>query len=158
MVTIDSKDAGLAWKHRFKALGVYVPANCHDLAINVISAALQKDKEDNSVLPEMLDNYLFVPPEDTIDEYDSKIAYKSFIRRHARHTRNLEAKFTSSIQQDIDRDFKTRKGNMASLRELIMNIRVTDKTNLLYGEKLFQSIDFTEDSSKLWFGKGVGPG
>ena len=83
MVTIDVKDSDMAWKHRLKALGVYVPANCHDLAIKVISEALQKDKQDHSVLPDMIDSYLFVLPEDTVDDYDSKIAYKSFVRRHA---------------------------------------------------------------------------
>ena len=140
MVTIDAKDSDMAWKHRLKALGVYVPANCHDLAIKVISEALQKDKQDHSVLPDMIDSYLFVPPEDTVDDYDSKIAYKSFVRRHARHIRNLGAKFTSAIQLDVDRDLTTRNGNTVSLREIILNIKVTDKNNLLYGEQLFQSM------------------
>ena len=157
MVPLES-DKNKPWKDRLKALGVYVPAIHHEVATKIISNMMESEPEDHKYYPRITDKYLFVPPKDTVDELNSKLAYKSFIRRHRAHSNQLTATFSSAIQLDVDKDMLTRGGDIATLRNLILNIRSTDTTSIFYGEHLFHQVDYTEDSSKNWFGTGPGPG
>ena len=157
MIAVTDTDKHLNWNQRLKALGVYVPADSANVAINIITRVMEAEPEDNCYL-EYIEKYLFVPPMSTIDDMDSKIAYKSFVTRHRIHNKHLVGQFDPLIKIDIDRYIPIRNNQRATLRHLILDIQITDPDNPLVGTPLFHSIDFTEDSEKQWFGNKAGPG
>ena len=157
MIAVTDNDKHLQWSKRLKALGAYVPSDSANVAINIITKVMEAE-ESTSFYLEYIEKFLFVPPKSSLDDLDSQIAYKSFVTRHKMHHNNLVGYFYELISIDIDQYIPIRNNKKATLRHLILEIEVQDPNNPLFGTPLFHIIDFTEDSEKQWFGKGMGPG
>ena len=157
MISVTDTDKHLQWNKRLKALGVYVPSDSANIATNIITKVMEAEPSPDCYL-EYIEKFLFVPPKSTLNDLDSKIAYKSFVMRHRMHNKNLIGQFEENIKIDIDRYIPIRNNQQATLRHLILAIEITDPENPLVGTPLFHSIDFTADSEKQWFGNRFGPG
>lgn len=70
------------------------------------------------------------------------------MQRHQVHHKSIRGKFEKIFTKNIDRKINNLIGRL-SLRDMILRIKSTDPTKK--GARLFQSIDFIEDASKVYF-------
>ena len=156
-VTSDDKEE--KWNKRIKALGVYVPDSVQEFALAEIGNYLESNENSLAGLPTMKDKFMFVQTEKVMStDTESHSYFKEMVERHQTHVEALAVQLTTSIKVDIDRPYMTRSGYKLTLRDMILQIKVQDRKNKLFGMNLFHSIDFHCDSSKLWLGTTTGPG
>ena len=104
MIAVNDSNKDKKWNKRVKALGIYVPTKNTNVAISLLGKLLEAEEENKKFLPTYINRFLYVPPKDMIDNYDSRIAYNSVITRHRIHQKSLQAKFTTDIKIDIDKE------------------------------------------------------
>jgi hypothetical protein len=155
---VTKADADKKWNERTRALAVYVPTSKTQVAISLISLCMEAEKDANDRQLHLFDKYLFVRPEYAMKSRHNSIIFKSIIRRHNVHTKCLRAQLCTNIICNVDEDMKDSFGQRWSLRDIILHLRVYDKKNPLYNTSLFHSIDYVEDTSKLWIDGAEGPG
>jgi hypothetical protein len=154
---VTKMDADKKWNERTRALAVYVPTSKTQVAISLISLCMEAEKDTNDRQLHLFDKYLFVQPEYAMKSRHNSIIFKSIIRRHNVHTKCLRAQLCTNIICDVDEEMKDSFGQQWSLRDIILHLRVYDKKNPLYNTSLFHSIDYIEDTSKLWIDGTEGP-
>ena len=92
--------------------------------------------------------YLFVKEE---DRDGSPNYYNEMVERHELHFENTEEKVCKVIKVDLDRKFWSNTGGfMVTLRDIILNIYIKNKSNPLFGSPMFNSIDYIQDSTNMW--------
>ena len=79
------------------------------------------------------------------------------LQRHQVHYRSIKAQLSKEITWDINEPFNTFKGRL-NLRQMILAIKLTAETTR--GNRIFQSVDYIADCSKVYFPltKKMGPG
>ena len=140
-------------------MGFYVPDSVQDFALTEIGNYLESTSSSLLGMPAMTDTYMFVQPEKVMStDPESHSYFKEMVERHETHCEAMEIQLSTSIKTDIDKLFETRSGYKMSLREMILQIKCSDKKNTMFGTNLFHSVDFNGDSRKLWLGNTTGPG
>jgi hypothetical protein len=155
---VTKADSDKKWNERTRALAVYVPTSKTQVAISLISLCMEAEKDANDRQLHLFDKYLFVRPEYAMKSRNNSIIFKSIIRRHNVHTKCLRAQLCTNIICNVDDEMKDSFGETWSLRDIILHLRVYDKKSPLYNTSLFHSIDYVEDTSKLWIDGAEGPG
>jgi hypothetical protein len=155
---VTKSDSTKKWNERIRAMAVYVPTSKTQVAISLISLCMEAEKDANERQLHLFDKYCFVRPEYAMKSRHNSIIFKSMLRRHEVHTRCLRAQLCSNIICDVDQQMIDAFGNSRSLRDIILDIRVYDKKSPLFNTSLFHSIDYVEDTSKLWIDGAEGPG
>lgn len=154
MAACTKSDEKLPWRERAKAIAVYVP-----LDIWMID---QKEIEkifaiENKYLYPWTNNTIFCRPEQEVEEAE-KGRYTETLQRHQIHSEKLRARIVDYIEVDIDRQLEDRNGKKITLRQIILSIPTTSQLVIYKGGFLFHGINYTQDSSELWFDKTRGPG
>jgi hypothetical protein len=145
------------WKNRMKALLVYVPTHKAEVAVTKISNFLQAKPTEENEVTQFYQRFLFIQPENTMVDVNSRLQYKHIINRQKAHLSAIKSKFILSVDIDIDTKVDTKVGQL-SLRELILGIKTRQDGDIWEPFPLFHSIDFCPDSSKIWTGNSMGPG
>ena len=101
--------------------------------------------------------YIYVGNEREHKEENMATIFLEMVGRHKFQLSYLQFTPVSSIVKNIDTKLATRdKHTFLTLREMILNLPSRDTR---YGvQKLFQSIDFVPDPTKVWFNKVKGEG
>ena len=158
---LRSNDNNPDWRKRAKIQTFHVPADKKEVAIAFLKKQFSLSSEVMPEFPHFTQKYLFAPLDHEHAEFpnDEALAnHKTTIDRHAFHLDILEAKFTNSITGNLDRVINTRTGKKATLRELILSIKV-QKPGVLHHSPLFHAVDFIRDSRSVSFHKNErGPG
>ena len=145
-------EADLNWKTRTRALIVVAP---REKALTAKNILLAKFREQKNVLTgttqanEIFQLSALLPLEQDMAKLPNcKTNFGILLRRHQIYYRRIASKMVTWIGVDLDKKQRTPKGT-TTLRKMILNIRSSDpsKKNL----KLFQSIDYVEDGSKVYF-------
>ena len=164
LIAVTQEDNEEPWMKRLKAVGVYVPTQVRDIALTVVGEMFETTADSEIYMPDMTDNYLFIESEKSTKGSKSKKDYYSkMVDRHSTHMESLQADITYGIAADIDKKYEIYDDEdgvsfSVSLRDLILDLKVSDPETPMYGEKLFHSIDFVEDNSNLWLEGGKCPG
>ena len=159
-VAVSNTDKDQPWLSRLKAVGVYVPSQMEQIAKAIIGEHLEATIQSELTMPEYSDKYLFVrPKKEMMSNKQKQLYYKDIIQRHKTHCNAIHAKLSFDIRVNLDQIFHYKNANLdLSLRDIILDIKVSDKDNPLYGTNLFHAVDFVGDSSKLWIDNQLGPG
>ena len=146
------------WKDRVKAIFVHVPLEHQMTATQVIGEWLEPNKFFiPSRIPSFKDRLLFTPPErEMCTNHDEAIKYSKLVEKQSDHNDGLRAHLCVNIIADIDKKIKVRSGRTLTLRQMILSIKAHNK-GPTKGMNLFQSIDFTPNATKLYFGGRQGP-
>ena len=123
-----------------------------------IADTLEKKQNDENNDDKYIDRFLFIKTEAEMQTPDEQETYKFMVSRHASHTHSLTPKLFHSIKCPLDHHLPLKGGGYLTLRRMILNIKVEDSKNALFGTPLFHNVDFVNDSSKLWLGNRPGPG
>ena len=133
---------------------VVVPLeNEHD-AKNKMTEIFRSKKEDNhnnynDEGVEIFHTLSFLPLETDIARMPN--CAKNFgicLQRHQVHHKSIRGQFEKIFIEGINRKINTLKGRL-TLREMILKIKSMDPK--MKGARLFQSIDYIEDASKVYF-------
>ena len=147
------------WKDRTKALFLYVP---HDKAMEaktVISDLMEINSSTvNKQIPSLSDKFLFMHPERQMSDEPSKVYYQQIVSKQVSHTRHIQISIANIFDQSIDQPVLTRDGNYISLRQLVLSIRVSNKSSDFYQASLFHGLDYTDNSKKIYINGLPGPG
>ena len=159
-VAVTNSDKDQKWLTRLKAIGVYVPSQMEQIAKAIIGEHLEASLQTDISMPEYSDKYLFVRPEkEMMSNKQKQIYYKDIVRRHRTHCNSIHAKLSFDIRVDLDQEFYFNKSHIKlTLRDIILDIKVSDRDNPLFGTSLFHAVDFVGDSGKLWIDGQLGPG
>ena len=159
LISVDDKQTSLPWNERLKAIGVYVPTEFRDIGLMVIGEELEPDFNDPINIPDFTDKFLFIEPQWTTKGNKSKdLYYKDILNRHDNHMDALRAEVSYGIHVDLDREFQCYENFGVSLRDIVLDLTVSDANNEFHGDRLFHSIDYVSDSSNLWIENKNGPG
>ena len=158
LVAVTTSDQDLPWLKRLKAVGVYVPSQMQNMAKLILCKQLQPFVDSLINIPDFTDKYLYVEPEKNYASKGGQLYYKKMVERHRLHADSIRAEFSFGISVDLDRDFNLVDGTKVSLRDIILDLRVEDPKSPLHGTRLFHSVDFWVDSSKVWIDNTKGPG
>ena len=156
----NDKQKRTEWKNRKKAISVHVPTAKKNIASTKIAEVFEPLSSHEKLfnkIPSFTHRFLFTPSENSMPDADSAKAYKKLVSRHHTHFTMLKASLATDIEKDIDNRILTDKGIFLSLREMILSIK-SNQNGPTKGLRLFHSIDFTPDSSKIWFNGQKGPG
>ena len=158
LVAVTTSDQEKPWLKRLKAVGVYVLSQMQNMAKLILCKQLKPYEDSLINIPDFTDKYLYVEPEKNYASKAGQLYYKKMVDRHRLHSESIRAEFSFGISVDLDKDFNLFDGTKVSLRDIILDLRVEDKTNALHGTRLFHSVDHWVDSSKVWIDNAKGPG
>lgn len=158
LVAITTSDQDKQWMKRLKAVGIYVPAQMQNIAKLVLCQQIHPYEDTSIKIPDFTDKYLFVEPEKVYASKAGQLYYKKIVNRHRLHSDSVRAEFSFGIKEDLDREFNVGNNLVISIRDIILDLRVNDPDNPLYGSRLFHSVDYWIDSSKVWIDNNKGPG
>ena len=153
---VSKADSSKQFKDRVKAQIIYVPTECDMIASAKASMIFSSTVQKEVLQPE--DKYIFVHQENRLTDRRSKEAFVTFVNRQEVHLDNLMAMPANIFEKPIDQLFRTNSGVKVTLQEIVLNINNYDKKSIGFNAPLFHAIDFTEDSSKLYFNNRKGPG
>ena len=159
LISVNDKQNSLPWNKRLKAVGVFVPTEAKDIALQVIGEELEAELNDPITIPDFTDKFLFIEPQWTTKGNKSReMYYADMLKRHVAHIESLRAEISFGISADLDRSFNYYKEFSISVRDIILDLCVGDKNNEFHGDRLFHSVDYVSDSSNLWIDNRNGPG
>ena len=72
-----------------------------------------------------------------------KLYYKKMVDRHRVHTDALTADISYRVKADLDWMFNIEKEGQISLQNIILDLKVESKDNIMFGTWLFHSVDFS---------------
>ena len=159
-VAITNSDKDTKWLQRQKAIGIYVPSKMAEIAKTIIGSLLEAKASSPFDSPDYTDKYIFVRPEkEMLTNKVKQLFYSGMVKRHKTHCNSIHAKLSTDIRVDLDQTFKLKStGLEISLRDIILDLKVSDKENPLAGTSLFHAVDYVSDSSNLWIDGLPGPG
>jgi hypothetical protein len=97
-------------------------------------------------------------PERQMSDEPSKLYYQQIISKQISHNKHLQISMANIFDQPIDQPVLTRSNDYISLRQMVLSIRVTDPKSEFCGASLFQGLDYSEDSGKIYQNGLPGPG
>ena len=154
--TFTNSDKQLEWKSRIKALEIMVPAEKEHAARALISNTF-KQRPSNSTFKSVTECYIYVGNEREHKEESMATIFLELVGRHRFQLTYINFVPVTVLIKSIDNKIMLRDGiTQLSIREMILNLPSRDTR---YGEqKLFQSVDFVPDPTKIWFNKVKGQG
>ena len=150
----NKAESKVEWRKKTRGLIVVVPLeNEHDTR-NKMTELFRKKKENNhnnqnNEGVEIFHILSFLPLETDIARMPN--CAKNFgicLQRHQVHHKSIRGQFEKIFIDGISRKINTLKGRL-NLREMILKIKSTDPK--MKGARLFQSIDYIENASKVYF-------
>ena len=157
MISITEADSNLAWLERARAVGIYVPTPCKDIAVNIIGEAFEASMDSQINIPDITDKFLFMEPERMYKgNKNREIYYARMVERHRVHNDSLIAEPSYAIMVDLNKRFTldpsitTSDYVSLSVRDMLLDLKVETPDHPMVGTNLFHSVDFFEDSSNLW--------
>ena len=86
LVSVDDSQSKLPWMKRLKAIGVYVPTEVKDIALQVIGEELEAELNEPISIPDFTDKFLFIEPQWTTKGNKSReMYYEGMLDRHISH-------------------------------------------------------------------------
>jgi hypothetical protein len=147
------------WKDRIKALFIYVP---HDKAMEAKTTMADMMEINASTvtkpIPSLSDKFLFMHPERQMSDEPSKIYYQQIVSKQISHNKHIQISLANIFDQPIDQPVLTRSNEYISLRQMVLSIRVTNPKSDFCGASLFQGLDYSSDSGKIYQNGLPGPG
>ena len=154
-ITAPANDTKKAWKDRLKAYEVFVPLTKVATAKTLISNTFASHQ---GVKPRLVfeDCYIFVgnqrkQKKDKLSKFHSQMVGRQSFRQN-----NINTFFITCIVNDVDIRITTRNKEEWTLREMILNLKA--KNTEFGDDRLFLSMDFSNDSGKVWFNSVRGEG
>ena len=160
MTAPTKADQKLQWNDRMKALELMVPAENEEAARSLVSSIFSPKKKNG--FKTFSDCYLFVGPERENNTERRAPIFSAMVARHKFRMAHIGILFVTIevLVKSIDISLSTRKPNVfLTIREMILNY--PSNAQQLGGKeksKLFLSVDYTPDSSKVWWNKQPGTG
>ena len=151
-----NSDKSMDWKVRLKALEIMVPAEVENSAQSLVSNTFKQWPSLNTY-KSFSECYIYVGNEREDKEENLATIFLEMVGRHRFQLAYLNFVPVSFILKGIDKKLSTRdkKVNL-TIREMILNLVSRDTR---YGkQKLFQTVDFVPDPTKVWFNKVKGEG
>jgi hypothetical protein len=147
------------WKDRIKALFIYVPNEKAMEAKNIMADMMEINASTvTKQIPSLSDKFLFMHPERQMSDEPSKLYYQQILSKQISHNKHLQITMANIFDQPIDQPVLTRNNEYVSLRQMVMSIRVTNPKSDFCGASLFQGLDYSEDSGKIYKNGLPGPG
>jgi hypothetical protein len=147
------------WKDRVKALFIYVPHEKAMEAKTIISDLMEINSSTAvKTIPSLSEKFLFMHPERQMSDEPSKLYYQQIVNKQVSHVKHIQINIANIFDQPIDQPILTRDGTYISLRQLVLSLRVTNKSSDFLNASLFHGLDYTEDSGKVYFNGQPGPG
>ena len=145
---VTSTDKKTEWKNSLKAYHVLVPAEKAEEARELISNVFSQQPL-NRKYKSLEDTYMFVSSEQRCQGERLSSIYAEMVGRQKFRELHIKIAMIDIIIKDIDTKITTKDEEQVTLREMILNIPVTDTK---FGpQKLFHSIDYTPNAGKTWF-------
>ena len=153
---VTKADKDKQFKDRVKAQVIYVPSDCDMIASAKASMIFSSTVKTDLLQPQ--DKYIFVHQENRLNDRTSKEAFLTFINRQAAHLEYLVATPANIFEKSIDILLRTNSGARITIQEMVLNIVSKDEKSEGYNAPLFHALDFSDDTSKVYFNNRKGPG
>ena len=147
------------WKDRIKALFIYVPNEKVMEAKTTMADMMEINSSTvTKQIPSLSDKFLFMHPERQMSDEPSKIYYQQILSKQISHNKHIQISMANIFDQPIDQPVLTRSNEYISLRQMVLSIRVNNPKSDFCGASLFQGLDYSEDSGKIYQNGLPGPG
>ena len=157
MVSITEADVKLPWLEQARAVGIYVPTPCKDIAVNIIGEAFEASLDSQITNPALTDKFLFMEPERMYKgNKHREIYYSRMVERHRVHSESLLTEPSYGITVDLDKrfmldpEYTKSEFTTLSVRDILLDLKVETPDHPMHGTNLFHSVGFFSDSSNLW--------
>ena len=148
MNVITKADRTIEWKNRLKAIQLLVPSEYADTAKEIAAEAFSQQPSGRKYKG-LQESYMFVGNEHNCRSNKLATIFAAMVVRQRFRLLHINITFVQHIAKDIDTRITTKNKEELTLREMILDIPSQDQG---FGiGKLFQSIDFCPDPSKVWF-------
>ena len=150
---ITTADKDISWRERMKAYHVMVQSDKAEVAKDLVTV-LFSQKPEFQKYKSITDCYMFVGNEKQCKGEKLATIYTAMVGRHKFREMHCEIVLVQFIVKDIDTYITTKDNEEVTLRQMILDLESKDTK---YGEqKLFHSIDFTDNAGNVWFKNKTG--
>jgi hypothetical protein len=128
------------------------------IAVNIIGQAFEASLDSQTHALLLTDKFLFMQPQRTYKGNKAReLYYAKMVERHIVHTEAVVAEISYGVKVDLDQSFDMSvyardsyfEGS-ASLRDILLDLKVETIGNPMYGCNLFHSVDYFQESNNLW--------
>ena len=154
-LSAPANDTKKPWRDRLKAYDVFVPTSKVETAKAIISEVFASHQGEK-LRRTLEDCYIFVGHQRRQKKDKLSKFHAQMVGRQSFRDKNINTFFVTCIVNEIDTRITTRNKEEWTLREMILNQK--PKNREFGDDRLFLSIDFTNDSGRVWFNGVRGDG